>query len=202
VTGHPQADAAKPSTVNLSSEEVVTLGGDPSPPLSHLPGPAALSPCLVALLELAGHVDEAHNVTHLFCNKLIALVPRGGEFDVQIAEQDRNVPLGALVPCGLDVCQCRKIVRWDVASPRVITVASQHHHEGDDVWSPHTRFLNLIEFVRSLEEGDPSLSDADGVRSEDTVITRKSSINAARDFRFHQDPKINFHRRHCPQGGL
>ncbi len=184
MTGHPQADAAKPSTVNLSSKEVVTLGGDPSPPLSHPPGPAALSPCLAALLELARHVNEAHNVTHLFCDKLIALIPRGGEFDVQIAKQDRNVPLGALVPCGLDVCQHRKIVWWDVASHHVIMVASRHHHEGDDVWSPHTRFLNLIEFVRSPEEGNPSLLDADSVGSEDTVITQKSSINAARDFLF------------------
>ncbi len=171
MTGHPQANAAKPSTVNLSSKEIVTLGGDPSPPSSHSPGPATLSPCLAALLELARHVDEAHNVTHLFCDKLIALVPRGGEFDVQIAEQDRNVPLGALVPCGLDVCQCRKIVRWDVASHRVITVTSRHYHEGDDVWSPHTCFLDLIEFVRSPEGGDPSLSDADGIGNKDTVIT-------------------------------
>jgi hypothetical protein len=188
--------------VNLSSEEVVTLGGDPSPPSSHPPCPAALRPCSAALLELAGHVDKAHNVTHLFCDKLIALVPWGGEFDVQIAEQDRNVPLGALVPCGLDVCQRYKIVRWDVASHRVITVASRHHHEGDDIWSPHMCFLDLMEFVRSPEEGNPSLSDADGVGSKDTVITRKSSINAARDFCFHQDSKINFHRCHCPQGGL
>jgi hypothetical protein len=81
VTGHLRADAVKPSTVNLSSEEVVTLGGDPSPPSSHPPGPVALSPCSVALLELARHVDEAHNVTHLFCDTLIALVPRGGEFE-------------------------------------------------------------------------------------------------------------------------
>jgi hypothetical protein len=72
VTGDPQANATKPSTVNFSSEEVVTLGGDPSPPLPHPPGPAALSPYSVALLELARHVDKAHYVTHLFCDKLIA----------------------------------------------------------------------------------------------------------------------------------
>jgi hypothetical protein len=155
VTGHPQADAAKPSTVNLSSEEVVTLGGDLSPPSSHPPGPAALSPCLAALLELARHVDEAPNITHLFCDKLIALVPRGGKFDVQITKQDPNVPLGALVPCGLDLCQRHKIVRWDVASHRIITVASRHHHKGDDVWSPHTRFLDLIEFVNLQKRAIP-----------------------------------------------
>jgi hypothetical protein len=202
VTGHPQADAAKPSTVDCSSEEVVTLGGDPSPPPSHPPSPAALSPCSVALLELARHVDETHDVSDLFGDQFITLVPWGRKSDVQIAKQDWNVPLGALVPGVLDVCQRRKIVPRDIASHHVILVAPRHHHEGDNVWSPRTCFLDLIEFITSPEEGDPPLSDADGVGSEDIVITRKTSLNAPRDFRFHQDPEINFHRRHCPQGGL
>ncbi len=202
VTGDPQANAAKPSTVNLCSEEVVTLGGDPSPPLPHPPGPAAPSPYLAALLELARHVNEAHYITHLFWDKLIALVPWGRKFDVQIAKQDWNVPLGALVPGGLDMCQCRKIVWWDVASHHIVTVASQHHHEGDDVWSPHTCFLDLIELIRSPEEGNPPLLDADGVGCKDTGIARKSSVNAPHDFCFHQDPKINVHRHHRPQGGF
>ncbi len=200
VTGDPQADAAKPSTVNLSFQEVVTLGGDPSPPSPHPPGPAAPSPYLAALLELARHVNEAHYVTHLFCNKLIALIPWGLKFDVQIAKQDRNMPLGVLVPGGLDVCQRCKIFQWDVASHCVVTVTSQHHHKGDDVWSPHTHFIDLIEFIRSPEEGDPPLSDADGIGRKDTVIAQKLSINASRDFCFHQDPKINVHHHHCPQG--
>ncbi len=119
---------------------------------------------LVTLLELARHVDKAHYITHLFCDKLIMLVPKERKFDVQIAKQDWNVPLGALVPGGLDMCQRRKIVQWDLASHRVITVTSQHHHKGDGVWPPHMHFLNLIEFIRSPEEGDPPLLDADSIR--------------------------------------
>jgi hypothetical protein len=81
------------------------------------------------------------------------------------------MPLGALVPGGLDMCQRCKIIWWDVASHHVVTVASRHHHKGDDVWSLHTHFLNLIEFIRSPEEGDPPLLDADGVGRKDTVIS-------------------------------
>ncbi len=93
----------------------------------------APSPYLAALLELARHVNEAHHVTHLFGDKLIALVPWRCKFHVQIAKQDQNVPLEALVPGGLDMCQRRKNVRWDVASHRLVTVASRHHHKSDDV---------------------------------------------------------------------
>ncbi len=82
VTRHLQADVAKPSTVNLSSKEAFTLGGDPSPSSSHPSRPTALCPCLVVLFELAGHVHEAHDVAHVLDNQLILLVPWGREFDV------------------------------------------------------------------------------------------------------------------------
>jgi hypothetical protein len=75
VTRHLQADVARPSTVNLSSKEVVTLGGDPSPSLYHWPRPTAPGPCPAALSEVAGHIDKAHDVAHMLSDQLIALVP-------------------------------------------------------------------------------------------------------------------------------
>ncbi len=85
MTRHLQADVAKPSLVNLSSKEVVTLGGDPSPSPSHPPHAMAPCPCLAALFELAGHVHKAHDIAHLLGNQVILLLPWGGEFDVQVS---------------------------------------------------------------------------------------------------------------------
>ncbi len=110
VTGHLQADGTKPSTVDLSSKEVVTLGGDQSPSPSHLPGPLALCLCLAVLFELVGHVNKAHDVAHVLSNQLITLVPGGRKFDIQISKQYGDMPLSAFIPCSLDVCQYHQII--------------------------------------------------------------------------------------------
>jgi hypothetical protein len=74
VTRHPQADVAKPSMVDLSSKEVVTLGGDLFPSPSHPPRPTALGPCPAALSEVVGHVNEAHDIAHMLSNQLSSVV--------------------------------------------------------------------------------------------------------------------------------
>jgi hypothetical protein len=71
--------------VDLSSKEVVTLGGDPSPSPSHPPRPTAPCPCVVALFELAGHIHEAHDIAHVLGDRLILFVPWGRKFDIQIS---------------------------------------------------------------------------------------------------------------------
>ncbi len=150
--------------VDLSPEEVVTLGGDPSPPPSHLPCPLALGFCPAALFELARHVNEPHDVLHLLSNHLILFVLGGHEVDIQITKKDWDMPLETVVPGSLNVCQCRKIIRRDVAPHGIVPFHTRHHHKGDNVWPAHLPFLDLIEFVRFLEEGNPSLSDTDRVR--------------------------------------
>ncbi len=160
VTGHSHADAIKPYTVDLFSKHVVTLGGDPSPSPSHLPHPTAPRLCLAVLYELVGHINEAHDVAHMLGNQLITLVPGGHKFDVQISKQYGYMPLYAVVSCSLDVCQHCQIGRWGVTLHSIITLASRHRHEGENVWSAPPPFLNLIEFVRFPKEGDSPLSDA------------------------------------------
>ncbi len=202
VTRHPQADVAKPSTVNLSSKEAFTLGGDPSPSPSHPSCPTAPCPCLAALFELAGHVHEAHDIAHVLGNQLILLVPWGREFDVQISYQYGDMPHWAFIPCSLDLCQCRQIGWWSITSHSIIMLASQHHHKGDTIWSAHPPFLNFIEFVWLPEVSNPPLLDADCVGCKDIITAQKMGINACSDFCFHQDPKINIHLSNCPQGRL
>ncbi len=157
VTRHLQADVAKPSMVDLSSKEVVTLGGDPSPSPSHLPCSTAPGPCPVVLSEVAGQVDKAHDVAHMLGNQLIALVPWGSKLDDQISKQYGDMPLWAFNPCSLNVFQRCQISWWDVTSHSVIMLASRHHHEGDNVWSTRLPFLDLLEFVWFPKEGNPPL---------------------------------------------
>ncbi len=171
MTRHPQCHTAKSSTVDLSPKEVVTLSGDPSPPPSHPPCPSARGLCPVALFELARHVNKPHDVLHLLSDHLISLSPGGRKVDIQITKKDWDMPLGTVVLDSLNVCQCHKIVRRDVAPHGIVPFHTRHHHEGDNVWPAHLPFLNLIEFVRFPEEGDPSLSDADCVRCKDIVTT-------------------------------
>ncbi len=120
---------------------------------------------------MAGHVDEAHDIAHMLGNQLIAFVPWGSKFDVEISEQYGDMPLWELDPCSLNVFQHRQIGWWDVTPHSVITLASQHHHKGDNVWSTRPPFLDLIEFVRFPKEGNPPLSGADRVGREDIVTT-------------------------------
>ncbi len=124
MTRHPQADVAKPNMVDLSSKEVVTLGGDPSPSPPHPPRPTAPCLCLAALFELAGHIHEAHDIAHMLGNQLISLIPRGHEFDIQISQQYGDMLLWALSPCSLNVCQCHQIGWWDIASHSIVMLAS------------------------------------------------------------------------------
>ncbi len=119
--------------VDLSPEEVFTLGGDPSPPLSHPPCPLAPGPYPVALFELARHVNEPHDVLHLLSDHRISLIPGGREVDIQITKKDRDMPLGTFVPGSLNVCQRRKIVQRDVAPHGILPFHTHHHHEGDDI---------------------------------------------------------------------
>ncbi len=170
MTGHPQADIAKPSTVDLSSKEVVTLGEDPSPSPSHLPRPTTPCLCSAVLFKLAGHVDKVHDVVHVLGNQLIVLVPGGPEFDVKISKQYEDMPLWAIVPCSLNMCQRCQIGWWDVASHSIVTLASQHHHKSDNVWSMCLPFLNLINVVWFAKEGNPPLLDADGIGRKDIII--------------------------------
>jgi hypothetical protein len=74
--------------VNLSPEEVVALGGDPTPPPSHPPCPSAPGLCPAALFELARHVNEPHDVLLLLSNHLILLIPGEHEVDIQITKKD------------------------------------------------------------------------------------------------------------------
>jgi hypothetical protein len=171
VTRHLQFDVAKPSAVDLSSEEVVRLGGDPSPSPSHPPRPTALGLCPAALSEVVGHVDKAHDVAHMLGDQLIVLIPWGSKLDVQISKQYGDMHLWAFNPCSLNVFQRSQIGWWDVTSHGVITLASQHHHKGDNIWSTHLPFLDLIEFVWFPKEGNPPLLDADHVGRKDIVTT-------------------------------
>jgi hypothetical protein len=171
--------------VDLSPEEVVTLGGDPSPPPSHPPCPSSPGPCLVVLFEVARHVSEPNDILHLLSNHLISLVSGGCKVDVQITKKDWDMPLWACIPGSLNVCQHCKIGRRDVAPHSIVPFHTRHHHKGDNIWSIYLPFLDLIKFVRFLEEGDPSLSDADRIRCKDIVTTQKASVNAPRDFCFH-----------------
>ena len=83
------------------------------------------------------------------------------------------MPLGTVLLGSLNVCQCHKIIRRDVAPHSIVLFHTCHHHKGDNVWPVLSPFLDLMEFVRFPEEGGPSLSDADRVRCKDIVTTRK-----------------------------
>ncbi len=171
VTRHPQCHTAKSSTVDLSPEEVVTLRGDPSPSPSHPLCPSAPGLCPAVLFELTRYINEPHDVLHLLSDHLFLLVPGGHEVDIQITKKDWDMPLGTVIPGSLNVCQRHQIVWRDVAAHGIVPFHTRHHHKGDNVWPVHSPFLDLIEFVRFPEEGNPSLSDFDRVRCKDIVTT-------------------------------
>ncbi len=86
--GLSDTDAPKPSSsVDVSCEDVVTLGGDPASPPPHPPCPSTAGSFSRPLTEMGGHVGQRHGV-HLFGDCLIAFVARGGEVDVQVAKKD------------------------------------------------------------------------------------------------------------------
>jgi hypothetical protein len=128
VTRHLQCHTAKSSTVDLSPEEIVTLGGDPSPPSSHPPCPSAPGLCPAVLFEMARHVNEPHDVLHLLSDHLISLISGGHEVDIQITKKDWDMPLVTVVPGSLNMCQRCKIVRRDVAPHGIVPFHTRHHH--------------------------------------------------------------------------
>ena len=115
MTRGTQTNAAILPTVGRPTEDIITLGGHPPPASSHPPRPSPPHGTAGSLKEVTGQIGEAHHVLHHLSNLLVPLVPWGTEVDVQIADEERNMPARAFVPGLLDRCQRAKVVRWDVA---------------------------------------------------------------------------------------
>ena len=121
-----QANAAILPTVGRPTKDMITLGGYPSPASSHPPRPSP-SHCTAGLLkEVMGQIGEAHDVLHHLCNLLVPLVPWGAEVNIQIAEEERNMPARAFDPGLLNCRQRAQVVQWDVTSHSKKLAASRH----------------------------------------------------------------------------
>jgi hypothetical protein len=96
-----QTNAAKFPTVGAPAEEVITLGGDPSPASSHPPCPSPPHQPAGSLKEVFGEVAQAHRILYRLSNLFVSVVPWGAQVDIQVAKKEGGVPRGALVP-GLD----------------------------------------------------------------------------------------------------
>ena len=103
------------------------------------------------------------NIHHL-SNLLVPLVPWGTEVNVQITNEERNMPARAFVPGLLDRCQRDMVVRWDVTSHSKEPTASCDQHKSQYVWPLNPPVLDyVVRFVGSLKEGNPTLVRAGGV---------------------------------------
>ncbi len=67
------------------------------------------------LKEVMGQIGEAHHVLHHLSDLLVPLIPWGLRVNVQIVNEERNMPAMAFVPGLLDHHQYAKVVWWDVA---------------------------------------------------------------------------------------
>jgi hypothetical protein len=139
-----QTNAAILPTVSRPTKKIITLGGYPSPASSHPPRPLPPHGTAGSLLEVTGQIGKAHHVLHYLSNLLIPLVPWGAEVDIQIAEEERNMPTRAFVPGLLDRCCCAQVVWWDVASHNKNLAASCYQHEGQYVRPPNPPVLDQV----------------------------------------------------------
>ena len=173
-----QANAAILPTVGCPTEDIITLGGYPPPTSSHPPCPSPPHGTAGSLKEVMGQIGKAHHVLHHLSNLLVSLVPWGAEVNVQIAEEERNMPTRAFVPDFLNRRHCAQVVRWDVASHSEISAAPCHQHKGQYFRPSNPPVLDQVRFTRSPKEGNPTLVRAGGVRRDDRISTRFSSVNS------------------------
>ena len=159
-----QTNAAILPTVGRLTKDIITLEGYPPPASSHLTRPSPPHRTAGSLKEMTGQIGEAHDVLHHLSNLLVPLAPWGTEVNVQIAEEERNMPTRAFVSGLLDCRHCAQVVRWDVASHSKKLAASCHQHEGQYVRPPNPPVLDQVRFVGSPKEGNPTLVRAGGVR--------------------------------------
>jgi hypothetical protein len=108
VARHPYAYVLESLTVGFPSKEVVALSGDPSPLPPHPPRPRPLKPFPRALVEVSGHINEAHGF-HLFSNCLLTTRAWCTKIEVQIANQEWVRTRGARLPGPFDISQCFQV---------------------------------------------------------------------------------------------
>jgi hypothetical protein len=90
--------------VRFPSKEVVALRGDPSPLPPHPPRPRSPEPFPLALVEVSGHIDEAHGF-NLFSDCLLTIRVCCTKIEVQIANQEWVRTRGARLPGPFDISQ-------------------------------------------------------------------------------------------------
>ena len=129
-------DAILP-TVGRPTEDIITLGGYPPPASSHPPRPSPPHGTVGLVKEVMGQIGKAHHVLHHFSNLLVSLVPWGMEVNVQIAEEERNMPARAFVLDFLDRRRCAQVVWWDVASHSKKLAVPRHQRKGQYVRPPN-----------------------------------------------------------------
>ena len=180
-----QTNAAILPTVSRPTEDIITLGGYPPPASSHPPHPSPPHGTAGLLLEVSGQIGKAHHVLHYLSNLLVPLIPWGAKVNVQIAEEERNMPTRALVPGLLNRRCCAQVVRRDVASHSKKLAASCYQHKGQYVRPPNPRVLDQARFVGSPKEGNPTLVRAGGVQPDNRISTLFLGVNSVCHLGFH-----------------
>ncbi len=104
VARHPDAYRSESLTVGFPSKEVVALRGDPSPLPPHLPRPRPPEPFPRALVEVSGHINEAHGF-HLFSDCLLTIRAWCTKIEVHNANQEWMRTRGARLPGPFDISQ-------------------------------------------------------------------------------------------------
>ncbi len=97
IEGVTQTNAAKILMVGHPAKEVITLGGNPHPALTHLPRPSSPRVTVGSLTEVFGQVGQPTDVLHHFSNPLISLVPWGTKIDIKISNEEGGMPFWTLV---------------------------------------------------------------------------------------------------------
>ena len=146
VARHRDAYASKSSAVGFPSQEVVALGGDPSPPPPHPPRPLPPEPFPRELIEVSGHVGQVHGV-HLFSDRLLSLRARGAKIEVRVANQDGMSPRRTLTPGCFDTRQCCQIRGWDVTPHDKKSGQPNNQMQRNDVGASNSCLLDLAGIV-------------------------------------------------------